>query len=316
MFKHIFVPLDGSRLAEAALPAAAYFARCFGAQVSLVHLIEKGRPQTVHEQPHLHDEKEAAEYLAKAASSFPAGTAVECHVHTDEVSHVAQSIVDHCITELHSDFVIMCTHGSDGTRRFVSGSIAQQVIASGTVPVLAVHSTEQAPATEDAQSMRSAPFAEFSCGKILVPLGGQRDHGDILQAVEEFAKCCGAIVRLLSVVPTFDSIPGKWFQVGRLLPGTTAEMLDIEAEETAGLLQARATVLRAGGVAAEVKVLRGDPGHFISVDAEESNAALIVMATHGKAGMAALWEGSVAPKVFAESKKPILLLPVAEETKD
>ena len=101
MFKHIFVPLDGSRMSEAALPAAAYFARCFGAQVSLVHLIEKGRPQTVHEQPHLHDEKEAAEYLARAASSFPAGAAVDCHVHAEEVAQVAQSIVDHCITELH-----------------------------------------------------------------------------------------------------------------------------------------------------------------------------------------------------------------------
>jgi nucleotide-binding universal stress UspA family protein len=313
MFKHIFVPLDGSELAEAALPAAAYFARCFGAQVSLVHLIEKGRPQTVHEQPHLHDEKEAAEYLAAAASSFPAVTSVECHVHAEEVSHVAQSIVDHCITELHSDFVIMCTHGSDGTRRFGSGSIAQQVIARGTVPVLAVHSME---GVHSKDGVRGASFAEFSCGKILVPLGGQRDHGDILDAVAEFAKCCGAIVRLISVVPTFDSIPGKWFQVGRLLPGTTAEMLDIEAEETAGLLDARASDLRAGNVAAETKVLRGDPGHFISVDAEESAAALIVMATHGKAGMSALWEGSVAPKVFAESKKPILLLPVTAGTRD
>jgi nucleotide-binding universal stress UspA family protein len=40
---------------------------------------------------------------------------------------------------------------------------------------------------------------------------------------------------------------------------------------------------------------------------------MIVMATHGKTGLSALWEGSVAPKVFGESRKPILLLPVVKQ---
>ncbi len=298
MFKHIFVPLDGSPMAETALPAAMYFAKCFGAQISLVHLIEKGRPQTVHDQPHLHDEKEAAAYLAGIASLFPLGAHVNLHVHAEEVSHVAQSIVDHSMTELHSDLVIMCTHGDEGTRRFVSGSIAQQVIARGTLPVLAVHAGNK-------------PQDEFACGKILMPLGGQGDHGDILESATQFARCCQAIIRLVSVVPTFDTIPGKWFQVGRLLPGTTSEMLDIEAEEMSKILELQASVLRKKDIVAETKVLRGDPGHLIAVDAEESAAAMIVMATHGKSGMSALWEGSVAHKVFAESMKPVMLMPVA-----
>jgi nucleotide-binding universal stress UspA family protein len=297
MFKHIFVPLDGSDMAEAALPAATYFAKCFDAQVSLVHLIERGRPQTVHDQPHLHDEKKAAAYLSGIAASFPKEMRVNFHVHAEEISHVAQSIVDHSMTELHSDLVIMCTHGDDSTRLFVSGSIAQQVIARGTVPVLAVHAGKKAQ-------------GEFTCGKILMPLGGQRDHGDILESAEQFARCCGAIIRFISVVPTFDTMPGKWFQVGRLLPGTTSEMLDIEAEEMAHFLGLQAAALRDKGVVSEINVLRGDPGHLISIDAEESDVAMIVMATHGKAGMSALWEGSVASKVFAESRKPIMLLPL------
>lgn len=297
MFKHILVPLDGSKLAEAALPAARFFGRCFGARVSLVHLIEKGRPQTVHEQPHLHDEKEAAAYLAATASSFPPGMPVDCHVHREEVRHVARSIVEHCMTELRSDLVIMCTHGDDGTRRFLPGAISQQVIARGTVPVLAVHAGAD-------------PSREFTCGKILAPVGGQRDHGDVLGSARQFALCCRATVRLVSVVPTFNTIPGTWFQVGRLLPGTTGEMLDIEADEMSGLLMNQADSLRAAGVGVECTVLRGDPGLLIALDAEESGCSIIVMATHGKSGMSALWDGSVAPKVFAESKKPILLLPV------
>jgi nucleotide-binding universal stress UspA family protein len=300
MFKHIIVPLDGSEMAEAALPAARYFARCFGARVSLVHLLEKGRPQTVHEQPHLHDEKEAAAYLDKTATSFPESASVDCHVHTEEVSHVAQSIVDHSMTELHSDLIIMCIHGDDRARRFISGSIAQQVIARGEVPVLAVHAEKN-------------PEPTFECGKILIPIGGQRDHGEIFDSAVSFAKCCGSVIRLVSVVPTFDTIPGKWFQVGRLLPGTTAEMLDFEAEEMARYLDVEAAALRATDVVTETRVLRGDPGRRIAIDAEESAAAMIVMATHGKTGLSALWEGSVAPKVFGESRKPILLLPVVKQ---
>ena len=35
MFKHLLVPLDGSQLAESALPAAAYLAQTLGARVTL-----------------------------------------------------------------------------------------------------------------------------------------------------------------------------------------------------------------------------------------------------------------------------------------
>ncbi len=39
-FQHLLVPLDGSRLAEAPLPAVAYLAQNLGAKVTFLHLIE------------------------------------------------------------------------------------------------------------------------------------------------------------------------------------------------------------------------------------------------------------------------------------
>ena len=39
MYKHILVPLDGSLLADAALPAAAFLSGKFQAGVTLVHII-------------------------------------------------------------------------------------------------------------------------------------------------------------------------------------------------------------------------------------------------------------------------------------
>ena len=239
MFNHILVPLDGSPLAEAALPAARFFSGVFPrAGISLARYRKSPSP-TAHEQPHLHDEKEAAAYLAKIASSFPPETRVDCHVHEKAVSHVARSIADHLTTQLHSDLVIMCIHGEEGARRFVSGSIAQQVIA-------------RMARSRARRACADNPTARFYLRKLtLIPIGGQRNHGDILGFAAGFVACCTE-TSAWCPCPTFDKIPGKWFQVGRLLPGATSKMLDIEAEEMADFLDKQASLLQEKGVSAEV----------------------------------------------------------------
>ena len=47
MFKHILIPLDGSRLAETVLPAGVHLATMLGSMVTLLHVIETvlGRPK-------------------------------------------------------------------------------------------------------------------------------------------------------------------------------------------------------------------------------------------------------------------------------
>jgi len=54
MFKRLLVPLDGSRLAEAALPPAAYLANRLDAAITLVHIIERSASAEVHGERHLH----------------------------------------------------------------------------------------------------------------------------------------------------------------------------------------------------------------------------------------------------------------------
>ena len=95
MFKHLLVPLDGSRLAEAALPAAAFLAARLGASVTLIHIIEHDAPQEVHGEHHLTSGDEACAYLEAAARHMqehaPGVTLdVERHVHTAEMKDVAQ----------------------------------------------------------------------------------------------------------------------------------------------------------------------------------------------------------------------------------
>jgi nucleotide-binding universal stress UspA family protein len=47
MFKHLLVPLDGSRLAETALPAVAYLAQTLNVSVTLIHVIERHAPEEI-----------------------------------------------------------------------------------------------------------------------------------------------------------------------------------------------------------------------------------------------------------------------------
>ena len=82
MFKRLLVPLDGSLLAEAALPAADYMAQHFGATVTLLHLIEHNAPAQVHGEAHLTNEVQANAYLQKVAQrSFAPGVLTDTHVH-------------------------------------------------------------------------------------------------------------------------------------------------------------------------------------------------------------------------------------------
>ena len=106
MFKHILVPLDGSQLAEAAIPFAVEFCRKLDAQITLLHVIEKDAPSEVHGQRHLTNEPESCDYLGDISERYFGFCAkVEKHVHTEEVSEVAASIVDHS-GEFKPDLII------------------------------------------------------------------------------------------------------------------------------------------------------------------------------------------------------------------
>jgi nucleotide-binding universal stress UspA family protein len=70
MFKHILVPLDGSRLAESVLPAANYIAQKMHATITLIHVIEKNAPEEIHGERHLTNAEDANRYLGDIAASF------------------------------------------------------------------------------------------------------------------------------------------------------------------------------------------------------------------------------------------------------
>jgi nucleotide-binding universal stress UspA family protein len=298
MFKHLLVPLDGSRMAEASLPAAVYLARTFGAVVTLLHVIERGAPQEIHGERHLTSPDEARDYLDEvAARAFPADISVERHVHSSEVNDVARSIAEH-VGELGPDLIVMCTHGRGGLRGLMFGSIAQQVVGLGTTPVLLIP-----PVTTGA-------LPTFSCNRILVALDSNPDHEEGLKIAASLAKIGGGELCLIMAVHTINTLSGEQAATAKLLPGTTHALLDFAEKDAKEYLHRHVTTLQAAGFAATADVRRGDPVLVILGASKRTMADLIVLATHGKTGMDAFWSGSATPNVTSRSDIPLLLVPV------
>src|SRR5262249_2083440 len=148
VFARILVPLDGSRLAEAALPAAERLGAAFGAELRLLHVVERAARPTVHGERHLTDRAGAEEYLGSVVAGLRAGGVDATRpVHDPPQADVAASIAEHGAEE-QADLIVLCTHGHGGMRGFLWGSIAQQALRRGSTPVLLVRappSGEPAP---------------------------------------------------------------------------------------------------------------------------------------------------------------------------
>lgn len=300
MFKHILVPLDGSLLAEAALPAAAFLARQFGARVTLFHVVERNAPSEVHGQSHLGNAEDAAAYLERLSlQALPSDIAVDRHVHAAEADDVADSIVAHA-DELNHDLVIMCSHGRGQALHLFLGSIAQRVIAMGSRPVLITRPDEQGGAPP------------FSCSNILVPLDGDPGHAQALPVSKEIARACGAALHLVMVVPRFASLSGAAKVSSRMLPATTSRILEMASQDARETFRKQLEALQGEGFAASAHVLRGDPAKTIVKAAGRAAIDLIVLATHGKTGMEAFWAGSVTHRICTLTRIPLLLIPLAK----
>jgi nucleotide-binding universal stress UspA family protein len=300
MLKHILVPLDGSKLAEAAIPVAVSLAQTLSAAVTLLHIIEQDAPEEVHKDHHITRADEASVYLERVAKrDFPATVRFDTHVHSAAVKDVPGSIVEHALTEFQPNLIVMCTHGRSGVHEFLYGSIAQQVVAEGSTPLLLIKPEEGAS-------------SGFKLVRILVPLDTGPIHDAGLPVTQELAHAYKSEIHLVTVVPTLGTVAGQAAAASSLLPATASALLEINVENAADDLQEHVDELKRADLEVTAEVVRGDPATEIVNLSEKLKVDLIVLTTHRKAGTAAFWARSVAPNVVRRAQKPILLIPLKE----
>ncbi len=294
MFTHLLVPLDGSKLAEAILPIAQTLASRLKARVTLLHVVESAAPATIHGEAHLMDARHAEAYLDSLARHFQ-NAQVETHVDTVAGRAVAKGIFAHA-EELRADLILLTSHGRGALREKVFGSIALQVLQSERIPVLMIRS-------ESPQ-----PRAEFQLDRILVPLDSSPLYEPALAVAAEIAQKFSASLNLMVVVPTLTTLSPERAATAALLPSSTRAILDLAQNGAADYLQSKLNWLESRGVNVSAAIERGDV--VAKIVEATARAELLVMATHGRAGLDAFWSGSVAPRVIERVRAPVLLLKV------
>jgi nucleotide-binding universal stress UspA family protein len=305
-FRRLLVPLDGSRLAEAVLGPAARLADAYGATIVLLHVIERNAAPQVHGEPHLTATAESEAYLAGVAARLSsAGRDVRSHTHDVPVGDVARSIAAHA--EEHGvDLTLLCTHGEGGLAEALWGSIAQQVVQRSTRPVLLV----RAGLGPRAAAAGAGP--DFAPESIMVPLDGTAVAESAIPPAASLAARLGAELRLVLVVGTVATIPAGEMPAATFLPRAARELLDAEERQAAGYLEGLASGLRAAAIPAAAEVRRGDAATELASDAAEHADGLVVIATHGRAGLQAVWNRSVADRLLRRTAAPVLLVPIVE----
>ena len=146
----------------------------------------------------------------------------------------------------------------------------------------------------------------------LVPLDGSHIREAALPVAAALAQACGTHLKLLMVVPTFDTLSGVETPSRILLPATTQEMLALAYEDAGKYTASWVAQLSEQGVEVSAEIRRGDETEIIAKEAQSLDVDLIVMGTAAHAGLDAFWSGSVAPKVSDRTHRPLLLIPAQE----
>jgi nucleotide-binding universal stress UspA family protein len=157
MYTRLIVPLDGSKLAESALPEAEKLARLTGAELVLLRVVDYSSRDRFGDFGLLYEYEAMARALEEErelATAYLAGlsariAAEDLPVSATLVSGIAAKAIVGMVKP--GDAIVMATHGRTGMRRWFIGSVAEDVLRHSPVPVLLVRATDIA--AEDARAM-------------------------------------------------------------------------------------------------------------------------------------------------------------------
>ncbi len=270
----ILVPLDGSKTAENAVPAAAWYSRMTGSPVEFIHVLDAEiKPEA---------RAGAATVFQNYASALGERQGlgkVECRVLS---GNAAEQVLASAIT---ASAIVVASHGRGGFRVAMFGSVADKIVRGASVPVLIVPGTD-------------APVAPGAPRPILVGLDGSEEAERGLAAGRHLAAKDGAA---LILVRSF-SIP----------PPVGIEFAAYPVDLATTMEQAAREYLEKIATAGEQIVLtQGDATGAILDAAEKLDAGLVVLTSTGKGLAKRIALGSTTARVIHGTSRPVLVIPQA-----
>ena len=276
MHEKVIVPLDGSPLAEVALPYAEEIAGKMGSNVILFTVLpsEDAEEQQSHETYITKmvnvTKRHMAKYREKSKSAeIRVGTATR-------IGNPAEGILDYAHAA-HPCLIVMATHGRSGIGRWAVGSVADKVVRSTMrQPLLLIR----------AKGSHSDIRAKRILKKVLVPLDGSKESEAVLPYISDVASQLQMEIVLLRVLPKMNNTYAT----------------------TETYLQELCNQLTENGISAGYVIRIGAAADQIIDLADEIASDMVAMTTHGQTAVNIWTLGSVAQKVLLGGNTPLLLI--------
>ncbi|HMA36650.1 MAG TPA: universal stress protein [Chloroflexia bacterium] len=301
MQAQILVPLDGSPRSAAILPLAIPLARAAGCGLTLVQALglDTGTAMVGWPLPAeaIDDRQQSirlavADALAVTAQrlerpGWPVQTAA---LDGDPVRAILDYVADHPEVQL----IALATHGRRGVNRWIFGSVAEEILHQAPVPVVLLRLPAGALPAGPEPVLRT----------IAVPLDGSAFAESALDQAQTLAQATGARLVLLTARPSLDEAS----LLTNEIPLWVQQQQQLETDRLVRYQENLAARLAAQGVKVGTQIGDGRAADVILHLSAESQADLIVMATHGRTGFQRLRLGSVALEVVERATPPVFLV--------
>ncbi len=295
MYERILVPLDGSDLAETALPYSEELAGTLGSDIRIIHVSEAYDDKSDHMHQLYMDNM--IEAIRSGAQKYTeASGRKEVNVGSVQLyGHAAEQIVDYADREKNS-LIVMATHGQSGIRRWLLGNVATKVVMAAKQPVMLVRAQEATHKVNEKRKLR----------KVLVPLDGSKESETIIPHIGELVFKLKAEIVLLQVIAPAHF--GHSFSEEAAFVSPNPQQMETIMTKYKSYLETVGVILRDRGIKTEWGVAFGIPAEAIISTADSVQADLVAMSTHGLSGIGRWALGSTANKVLHAGSTPVLLV--------
>lgn len=318
MFARILVPLDGSPLAEVAIPHAEQFARIFGATIHLLRVLE---PISYHENPAAVDplrwqlhKAEADAYMQSIATRVRENLGENTVLGEGEKSRVdysvregktPENIVDFAHTE-NIDLLVVSTHGSSGLSRWNISSVTQKVINLIYMPVLIVRAYDRSIVDKNRIRYRrillpidSSRRAECSLSAGIELARGELSTGSTPEAAGDKSTLFLAAVIRPPELPIPEPFPIEISQLTEKLLRISHQAVERYLNDMKERLpvDCDTCVVESTSVPSAIHGL-----------AEQEDVDIVVLCAHGYSGQVTWPYGTVTRNYIEHGTKPVLII--------
>ncbi len=304
MFTKIAVPLDGSKLAEKALPYATKLASLLNGGLTLIRVAENNQPEAgkAHASPSTVDE-----YLKEVKKIIVLGKHLKAtDIDTVILNGEPVKQLGEYIESGKADMLVMTTHGRGVLPRLLLGSVAAKLLEHAPIPIILIKPANLEDDVSLDSILSESGLASYSGTRLrfVVALDGSPESEAALEPATLLAKQTGGTIFLLQVVlPVLVSdFSGNWYVYD------LEEQTNARHEAAAHYLDKIEASLNAQDIPCVKVVREGNPAEEIIDYTRKANASMLVMATHARNSLGQILLGSVANDVVRHTHLPVMLV--------